>query len=87
MTDENQLFLDIKSIAQSVLQLDSSNNSIQIDSPLLGHVPELDSMAVVTILTTIEETFGIVVEDDEVSAEVFQSWRSLTNFVADKLSD
>ena len=38
-------------------------------TPLLGSIPELDSMAVVGILTAIEEELGISIPDDDVSAD------------------
>ncbi len=53
---------------------------------VLGAIPELDSMSVVTFLVTLEEEYGIEVYDDEVSAAVFETVGSLTRFVASKLS-
>lgn len=55
------------------------------DSPLIGHVAELDSMAIVTFLTTLEEEFGIFIDDDEVSAEHFETLGSLVAFAEQKL--
>jgi len=60
--------------------------SAAADTPLLGAVPELDSMAVVAILTMIEERFGLIVEDDEVDGSVFASVGSLSHFVESKLA-
>jgi acyl carrier protein len=54
-------------------------------TPLLGSIPELDSMAVVTVITMIEERFGIVVDDDEISAETFETVGTLYDFVNAKL--
>ena len=56
------------------------------DSPLLGAIPELDSMAVVAVITTIEERFGISVADDELDASNFETIGALTDFVGTKLS-
>lgn len=56
------------------------------DAPLLGAVPEFDSMAVVALLTHLEERFGFTVEDDEVDGSTFATIGSLTQFVRDKLS-
>jgi len=56
------------------------------DTHLLGSIPELDSMAVVSLLTTLEERFGIVVNDDEIEGATFATVGSLTRFVGDKLS-
>lgn len=50
-------------------------------TPLLGSIPELDSMAVVGILAAIEDTTGISISDDEVSADVFATFGTLREFV------
>lgn len=55
--------------------------SFTADTPLLGSIPELDSMAVVGILAAIEEQEGIMIPDDEVSADVFSTFGSLVEFV------
>jgi acyl carrier protein len=57
------------------------------DTPLLGALPELDSMAVITVITSLEERFDITVEDDELEAEVFESVSSLVRFVDGKLAE
>jgi hypothetical protein len=45
--------------------------------PLLGSLPELDSMAVVTLIGALEEHFGIMVDDDDISASTFATLGSL----------
>jgi acyl carrier protein len=55
------------------------------DTHLLGAIPELDSMAVVSLLTTLEERFGIVVDDDEIDGATFATVGSLVSFVDGKL--
>ncbi|CAI8966923.1 protein of unknown function [Methylocaldum szegediense] len=42
-------------------------------------------MAVVSVLTALEESYGFVVDDDEVEASVFESVASLAEFVEQKL--
>ena len=56
------------------------------DTALLGALPELDSMAVVTLINNMEERFGISVNDDEISGDTFGSVGSLTRYVANKLA-
>ena len=56
------------------------------DTHLLGAIPELDSMAVVSLLTTLEERFGIVVDDDEIDGATFATVGSLVSFVGGKLA-
>jgi acyl carrier protein len=54
-------------------------------TPLLGAVPELDSMAVVGVITALEEHFGFVIDDHEIDASIFATVASLVDFVAGKL--
>jgi acyl carrier protein len=54
---------------------------------LLGSVPELDSMAVVNVITALEEEFGISVADDEINAATFATLGTLTAFVQQKLGE
>jgi len=56
------------------------------DSHLMGSVPELDSMAVVTLITGLEDRFDIVVDDDDIDGATFATVGSLTEFVSGKLS-
>lgn len=58
---------------------------LEPNSGLLGSVPEMDSMAVVSIITEFEERFGFEVMDDEISAEAFETFGALTSFVDQKL--
>jgi len=76
---------EIKSLLNTVLQLDEIE-SWDENTEILGAIPEFDSMAIVTILTTIEENYGIIFEDDEISAEVFETLGSLINFVSEKVA-
>ncbi len=77
----------IKAILDSTLNLGGRAFAFTRETPLLGDLPELDSMAVVMVLTGIEERFGIVIEDDEVSAETFETVGSLVDFIDDKLGN
>ena len=80
----------------SVLQdvLDLLHDSLQIEdmemdesTELLGGIAEFDSMAVVLVITALEEKLGISVEDDEISAETFETIGSLVGFVESKLDN
>jgi len=59
------------------------NASLQ--TPLLGAIPELDSMAVVAVLTALEERFGLAIEDDEIDGSTFASVGALVELVERKL--
>lgn len=75
---------EVKSVLNESLQLGGRVETFDAGTPLFGSLPEFDSMAVVTVITALEERFDIVVEDDEISAEVFQTVGSLTDFVDQK---
>ena len=81
------MFDEVKKIVGDTLQLQDRVNSLTPETQLLGNLPELDSMAVVTIITTIEEYFGFIVDDDEITAETFDTLGSLVNFVKHKIDD
>ncbi len=76
----------VKSLLNKVLQLGGRVDAWNLRTPLLGNIPELDSMAVVGIITALEEDFGFVIDDDEISADVFSTLGSLTRFVEAKLA-
>lgn len=77
---------EIVKILDEILHLGDRAKKLSNASPLLGAIPELDSMAVVAILTSIEERFGLVVEDDELDGKVFETVGSLAEFVNAKLA-
>lgn len=82
----NDTVRQITLLLGEVLQLGDRVDGLDGETPLLGGIPELDSMAVVTVITTIEERFDITVEDDEVSAELFETIGSLAAYVDQKLA-
>lgn len=77
---------EVRNILAQSLQLGTRADRLTADSPLLGAIPELDSMAVVMILTAMEEHFGFSVDDDEISADTFQTLGTLTAFAEQKLA-
>jgi acyl carrier protein len=76
----------VRRILGDALQLGPRAAALKESSRLLGDIPEFDSMAVVSVITMIEEEFGITVQDDELSADVFETLGSLTRFVEGKAS-
>ncbi len=82
-----QNLVEVRDILSDVLSLGERQNFLKVDSSLLGSIPELDSMAVVNVITALEEHFGITVEDEEISAKTFETLGSLTYFVEQKLAE
>ncbi|MGQ5701776.1 acyl carrier protein [Sandaracinobacteroides sp. A072] len=54
------------------------------ETELFGNLPELDSMAVATVLTALEDKFAILIDDEEVTGELFETVGALADFVAAK---
>ncbi|WP_317202245.1 acyl carrier protein [Janthinobacterium sp.] len=75
---------EVKNILGEVLGLGPAAQSLSAESALLGSIPELDSMAVVQLITALEEHFGISIEDDEIGARHFATVGSLADFIAQK---
>lgn len=75
---------EVKNVLSSTLGLGA--RPLNADSALLGSVPELDSMAVIGLITALEERFGISVADDEIHARHFATLGTLTAFVRAKLA-
>ena len=75
---------EVKATLIDVLSLGDAGQRLTADSPLLGSLPELDSMAVVSLIGALEERFDIAIDDDDISASTFETLGSLADFVAAK---
>ncbi|AYH45195.1 acyl carrier protein [Azoarcus sp. DN11] len=72
----------VLALLDEVLSLDGRGLLFDADTPLLGSVPELDSMAVLAVIQAIEERFGIEVPDDEVDGSSFATVGTVVDFVS-----
>jgi acyl carrier protein len=75
---------EVKAAVVETLGIEDRADAIDATTPLLGGLPELDSLAVLELIVELERRFGITVSDEDVSAEVFATLASLTDFVADR---
>jgi acyl carrier protein len=75
----------VKNLLQHALHLGEEVTLFNDSTPLLGSLPELDSIGVVNIITMIEDQLGCSIEDDEINAEVFETFGSLVSFIENKL--
>lgn len=76
---------EVLSLLDEVLSLNGRSAEFSTNTPLLGAIPELDSMAVVAVINGFEERFGFVVDNDEIEGGTFATVGSLLKFVEDKL--
>ena len=78
------MFDHVKTVLGEALQIEDRTSEMTGSTLLLGNLPELDSMAVVTVLTALENNFGFVIDDDDLVSDAFLTLDSLVSFVEDK---
>ena len=77
---------EVLSLLDEILSLNGRSAEFSSNTPLLGAIPELDSMAVVALITGFEDRFGFTVDDDEIEGSTFATVGSLVEFVDGKLA-
>lgn len=77
---------ELRSLLDDALNLGGRAQSFTDQTPLIGAVPELDSMGVVAVLTALEDRLGLSIDDDEIDGQVFQTFGSLSAFVGGKFT-
>jgi acyl carrier protein len=76
---------DVKAVLVATLGVEDRAEELEASTPLFGHLPELDSMAVVELVYALEDRFAITVDGEEITADVFDTLGSLSAFVAAKI--
>jgi acyl carrier protein len=71
---------DVKAAVIETLAIEDRADALDAAAPLAS-VPELDSMAVIELVVELERRFGIVFEDQDITAEAFETIGSLAAFV------
>ena len=87
MSSNMNIRQEIRRILDHAMALEGRALAYADETPLLGAVPELDSMAVVAVLTAIEERFDVLIHDDEIDGAAFSTLGSLVAFVEHKLAE
>lgn len=82
---DSVIFDDVRQTVISTLGLDFPAARLTADSPLLGALPELDSMGVVLLLTALEDRFDLVLSDDEIDSSWFETLGTLTLAIESRL--
>lgn len=72
-------------VLREALQLGDGVEAFDESTKLYGSMPELDVMAIITVVAGLEEEFNIDFDDDDISAEAFESVGSLTCLIQSKL--
>lgn len=76
----------IRALLRDVLSLPQSQvDAFDADTPLFGAMPELDSMAVAGLLTEMEDRLGILIDDEDIDGDTFETFGSLVAFARAKI--
>ena len=78
-------FDEVKLLIGEILQLGDRVQAFGPETPLMGSIPEFDSMAVLTLIHALEQQFGIQIAYDEISAETFETVGKVYDLVCDKV--
>ncbi len=84
--DRTTVEVQLRALLIEVLGLPKKRvDAFTADTELFGALPEFDSLAVATLLTGLEEKLHILIEDDDVEAEDFMTYRRLLAFAERKV--
>ncbi|MBT2243288.1 acyl carrier protein [Sphingobium sp. BHU LFT2] len=76
----------VRALLRDVLSLSQERaDAFEADTPLFGALPELDSMAVAGLLTEMEDRFDILIEDEDIDGDTFETFGTLVAFLRAKL--
>ena len=77
---------EVTSLIVKTLRIDGRAATLSASTPLFGSMPELDSMAVLELITALEGRFAVTIEPGEVTGEVFGTIGTLADFVDSKIA-
>jgi acyl carrier protein len=72
---------DVKELLVEVLGLHGREDELTESTALFGSLPELDSLAIVELITTIEDRFAVEMDDADITGETFETVGSLAAYV------
>jgi acyl carrier protein len=75
----------VKAVVVETLSIEDRADALTPDAALLGAVPELDSMAVLELVLALETRFDLEIDGEDVTAELFETLASLTEYVESQL--
>jgi acyl carrier protein len=79
-----ELIVQVKQLIIDSLRIDGFNpDEIDTDAPLFGEGLGLDSIDALQLVVAMEKDFGVIVPDAETGTIVFQSVRSMAQYIAE----
>lgn len=71
----------VRDLIVETLGLSGARADIDAATELFGSLPELDSLAIVQVVTEIEDRFGFEFSEEDITSEVFETVGSLAAYV------
>ena len=68
-------------VLNEVLGTDHGGGPFTEETLLFGSLPELDSLALVELISAMEDRFGFEMDEEDITAEVYESVGSLSAYV------
>jgi len=79
-----ELIVQVKQLIIDSLRIEGMNpDDIETDAPLFGEGLGLDSIDALQLVVAMEKDYGVIVPDAETGTVVFQSVRSMAQYIAD----
>ena len=82
---ETSTFAVVRATVIETLELHDREATITEETLLFGSMPELDSLALVELITALEDRFGFEMDEANITAEVFESVGSLATHIDSQL--
>lgn len=77
----------VRAVLRDVLGISAARaDAFRSETPLFGALPELDFMAVASVLTELEDRLGMLIDDDEVDGDMLATFGALVEFSESKVA-
>jgi acyl carrier protein len=81
MNFSQDTFDRVKVVIVKSLGIQDRARTLEASTELFGSLPELDSMAVVTLAVNLEREFDFEIDDEDFTGDVFETIGTLAEFV------
>jgi acyl carrier protein len=81
MNFSQDTFDRVKVVLVKSLGIQDRAHTLEASTELFGSMPELDSMAVVTLAVNLEREFDFEIDDEDFTGDVFETIGTLAAFV------
>jgi acyl carrier protein len=71
-------------VVTKTLGIEDRADRLSPTTPLLDSIPEFDSQAVLDVILALEQHFGVTIDNDEVTGELFETLGTLAALIERK---